>query len=257
MTQYAQQRELFGERPRDPEERRRIGMELAVSLSDEVHDYLRELGHNRILPPPPDSRYNRLVEIADLLKMTLALAWLDDFTAEELVQAFYDKSVAVQERYRLPFRGKRVAAFDIDGVIADGFTTFANERPMACQPLDSAVQVVRALSSAGWGIIYVTTRKRQRDKSLEADTYRWFSAYDIPCDRILWSYDKSAAILDARLPVRFMVEDSPKHAIDVAEAGIPVYYVGKQEVPEHSNIVGIELRQLHRLLDKELGGVPL
>jgi uncharacterized HAD superfamily protein len=88
-----------------------------------------------------------------------------------------------------------------------------------------AADFLRELRAEGWGIVIITSRKTRRHHTLERDTHRWLEMNDIPYDRVIFAYDKATAIEEARLPLRFFVEDTEKHALDVAASGIPTIQI--------------------------------
>lgn len=254
--QYVQQRMFIGDDPLDDDERRRIGMELALGLIEEVTEYNRLLGAHRLLPRRSemlDQRSGRKGQIIDMLKYVLSMAHLDGFSAAELEQAFIAKTDIVRRRHHTELSNTRVVSFDIDGVICDlrgaGFdhdgsdsdkaAFFDSEAAvMGCEPFRDARAFLSHLRSDGWGIILVTTRKRHRHPALEAWTYNWLEQHGIPFDRVIFTADKADAIVATRLPVHYHVEDSAKHALDVASAGIRCFYVGTVPI-EHDNIITV------------------
>lgn len=255
--QYAQQRELTGYAMIPSEaERIRIGIELALGINEETTEYLKHLGYKSLLPDgahASDRRAARLVELADILKYTLSLAHIDGFTARELYNAVLSKTEVVDTRRKLEMMQTNIASFDIDGVLADidgaGYDWQASEEDKArffdnggalrARPLAGARWLLTYLRNMGWGIVLVSARKCYLHSRLEAETYQWLREQDMQFDRIIFAYDKAQALADARLPIVFHVEDSPKHALDVARSGIEVLYVGTADV-EHERIIHFE-----------------
>lgn len=250
--QYAQQSIFYDGLPLDVAERARIAMELVLGLSEESHEYLSATEYKSLLPQQSeasDKRSKRLVQIVDMLKYVLSLAHLDGFDSDQLYNAFEGKTGLVYARRDVVMDATKVVSLDIDGVICDlvggGFdhdadaaikaSFFDDGRTLACAPYAGARDAMDALKAAGWGIILVTTRKRHRHPTLEADTYTWLARHNIPFDRVIFAADKTDAILATRLPVKWHVEDSAKHALDVASGGIDVLYVGSAPL-QHENI---------------------
>lgn len=258
--QYQQQDHIIGPLPTSQAERAQLGQELALGLTAEIGDYLKSIGHNRLAPDvDPAGRPTRVIEIVDLLKYVLALAWLEDATPEELYEEFVNKTSVVARRYAAELDSQRVCVFDIDGVVADldgaGYPSsgeaeqalfFDQGRSMDAQPISDMADVIRALKRSGWTIVMVTSRKRYKHRNLEWETYRWLDDNDIPCDRVLFAYDKAEAVASLKVPVEFAVEDSAKHALDLADAGIAVYYVGNEQLT-HEKILTVSEGMVWRI----------
>lgn len=254
-AQYYQQDMFLRHRIVDEGERATLGVELAVGVIEQANQYLRLTERTALLPRREqlaDRRSARKNQIIDILKYALALAHLDDFTSEELYAAFLDKTDTVRKRHLDRVSALKVASFDIDGVLCDltgaGFDHDASEEEKArffdsgsaliCNPFPHAKELLDHLQQTGWGILLVTTRKRARHPLLESETYSWLEVCKIPYDRVIFSADKADAIISSKLPVRFHVEDSAKHALDVASAGIPVFYVGSAPI-WHANVTTV------------------
>jgi len=261
VAQHTQQEQMIGSVPQDEAERARIGLELAAGLSAEVVGYTRALGYTTLLPDARtagDRRQHRKAEIVDILKYALSLAHLDGFGAQELFEAFVAKTGVVYERMRAELTQTRIAGFDIDGVLAcfdypelgDRWDDESEARWVAlgkvrtCALLPEARDFLLELRARGWGIVLVTARKRHKHPNMEADTYAWLQENGLPYDRVIFAYDKAQAIADARIPLRFFVEDSAKHALDIASAGIQVYHLGSDEldhplITNHSGLASV------------------
>lgn len=254
IAQAEQQAELTGYiEPCSEAERIRLGMELGLGIHEEMTEYLNHLGYKSLLPSgerASDRRAARLVELSDILKYAFALAQLDGYTSQELYDAFMEKTHVVAERRKRELAQTNIAGFDIDGVIADidaaGYDWqvgddikakfFDNGGALRARSIAGAAWLLRYLHNHGWGIVLISARKTYLHSRLEAETYRWLAREDIPYDRVIFAYDKAQAINDARLPLKFFVEDSPKHALDVARSGIDVLYVGTADI-EHERII--------------------
>lgn len=253
LAQYDQQTAFLLHRVYDDTERAKLSLELAFGAIEEINEYVALTDYKTLLPRGSrmkDRRSARKYQIIDLLKYTLALAHLDDFTADELYETFMSKTDTVRLRYREELDALRVASFDIDGVICDlagaGFDGSGSEADKAaffdtggavhCKPVTGAQQLLYRLQRDGWGIVLITTRKRHWHPTLESQTYAWLSSWSMPFDRVIFSQSKADALIDSRLPIGFHVEDSAKHALDVASAGIRTFYVGPAQV-EHPLII--------------------
>lgn len=242
-AQARQQESIYG--PIIGEDQRRdIGIQLATYLGEEVYDYLNQLGFKHYLPPVDRSDYARKMEVVDLLKYALALAWVEGMNEDELFHMFCDKTDIVQMREAQLSASARIAAIDIDGVLANiraggydsSWTIEAQDAWMVdgnilrLQPIDRNIQALRSLRKLGWQIVLVTSRKRHRHKAIEMQTYQWLETYAVPYDKVIWGHDKVEAMVEAGIRPSIYADDSPKHAIDVAGWGVKTYLLDDGEL---------------------------
>lgn len=243
FIQCEQQCEMYGEISGD-DQRRELGIQLATYMGEEVYDYLNQLGFKHYLPPIDRSEYARKMEVIDLLKYTLALAWVEGMDALEVYTMFCDKTATVRARDAVLLMDQRIAAVDIDGVLADiaqggydsGWTIEEQDawhlegNIASLQPIYESIAVLQHLRIYGWQIVLVTSRKRHRHKAIESQTYAWLETYKVPYDKVLWGHDKAETMAEAGIKPTIYIDDSPKHAIDVAMTGIKTYLMGHPEV---------------------------
>ena len=223
------QREMGDHLLTEPERVKRVEHMLMMAHSESA-DLLDALGyktHKGFQRPDWDTAR---LEWIDSFKYLLAAAAIAGWDAGDLVHGFWDKSHVVRERF---LRGQQelaqqpVVVFDIDGVLcayeeltdqqeADG--AYRNSKPNLL--LCGFTRTVQ-----GWGVkvVLVTSRKSYRHQRIAIDTELWLRENNVGCDRLLFSYDKAAAI--EGLNVLCAVEDSPKHANAYAELGLPVFLV--------------------------------
>ena len=231
--QYAQQASIHGSAPLSRDMARSLAAEFAQYGIGEMYSYLDSIAYKRFLTAEEMPRRTRLTEWIDAFKYLLAIGWTEGFTAREVYEEFMRKSEVVDHRRAQVKMSTHVAGFDIDGVLCEydmwepdeetfiergGVTTLAPNMPM--------IEFAQELKKDGWTIIVVTARKLYRHSRLEADTYEWLQSAGMPYDKVLWGYDKMEQIRRFGAEFRFFVEDSMKHAIDIATSGIPVYLIG-------------------------------
>jgi hypothetical protein len=240
-------------------ERRRLADDLVLGLHEEVTDVGRlGAGYKRhILRSSSATRGAVANECADILKLTLALAQLHGLTAEEVVQAFHDKTAAVSQRAnaeRLELtEACRVLVVDIDDVICNlepwraalgvkgeeqaaaslklaiteemKNTFYAGGRFREMEAIPGAADALARFRRAGGKVVLITARPQWQYKRLHADTVWWLARHQMQYDLLLFSRNKVEAVYEHVRPAWpfAAVEDHPKNAEAYAEAGIPVY----------------------------------
>lgn len=232
-AQYEQQLEIHGPLPASAAARQELAQHFALRLMGEVSEYTSASGCAGAWPGREAlPRSTRVTELVDVLKYTLALCWAEGVTAKELFEAFSAKTRLVATRHRTQLLSHKIAGFDLDGVLCEYGTWSPSEREfierggaLQLKPLPGAKALLDWLKAEGWDILVVTARKAHIYKRLEADTLDWLTAHDMPVDRVLFGYDKMAHIHGYTGLIRFFVDDSPKHALDVANGGIPVFHL--------------------------------
>lgn len=251
--QYDQQNEINGRLPEGRNEQRALAKEYCLNLHGEVEQYLQGMSYRSFLPVNEWPRSTRVLDVVDMFKYVIAIAWTEGISARELFEAFEMKTKMVSERFSRGVLTSKIAGFDIDGVLAvyeDWWTeTGGDETPfiesggmLTLKPMPYAKELLSYLKDDGWSIVLVTARKVQRYTRIEQDTHDWLQANEIPYDVVLYGYDKMASIKPFGQEFKFFVEDNPKHALDVASAGIQVYHLESRDgpTPVHQNIMRIE-----------------
>lgn len=262
LALQAQQQEFFeGPLPEGRAEQRALAERYVGYMIGEAYEYLNAIAYKKHIPTGEQSYNNRLLEWVDMFKYLLAIAWTEGFSAQEIRQAFDHKTSAVFDRHKREVFSERVAAFDIDGVLANIESGgYSRDWPLEQQdewmaaggvarlrPYQAVVEVVRELKAQGWAIVLVTSRKRHRHQNIEHETYSWLRQHGIPCDLLLFGYDKSETMAEAGIRPAFYVEDTAKHALDVASWGVPVYYLGQGLPPDfHPAITTLDRGELLR-----------
>lgn len=228
------------DKPPSRAEARKLATEYAQYLNGEVVEYLNSIAYKRHLAVEEAPYATRLNEWIDMYKYLLCIAWAEGFTSLDIAEAFYNKTETVYARHQRELMESKIASFDIDGVLAD-ISSGGYDRDWDMAEIDrwhadgniaqlpvipQMARVVRHLKQQGWSIVLTTSRKRHRHANVEHETYRWLQRHDIPCDYISWSYDKSEGLAEAGITPQFHVEDTPKHALDMASWGVTTWLVG-------------------------------
>lgn len=247
--QVAQQEALHGPLPPGRPEQVALAKDYAQYMIGELYEYLDSIGYKSFLPDQQEKpRETRMIELVDVFKYFLCLCWTEGVSAKELADAFVRKTNVVYERQHAALSSPKLCGFDIDGVLAQQEDWLPCEECFIdrdgvrkLKPMPGASELTHALKSAGYDIIIVTSRKRYRFARLEADTYDWLRSNNIAFDRVLWGYDKMELVKQFGAKFAFHVDDSLKHAIDIAQGGIPVYWMDPvAEQSPHPNIEPIQ-----------------
>lgn len=257
--QAAQQKDLgLDPRHMSDVERRRTTSDLVTLLHEETSDIGRLSGaHKRHLLSTPDmDKHNVGDAIADVLKVTLALAQLHNLDCGDVFEAFKRKTRVVRskaegERMRLTHNTKLLCV-DMDDVIADlsgwGETLlkargtaahgkhtwdmleayksefYSDGRFRELPPVEGAPEALRLLKHHGFTIVIVTARPQWQYKRLYADTLDWLEREQVPHDHILFGKDKVELVhehLSPAWPTAF-IDDHELNAKSLAKAGIKV-----------------------------------
>jgi len=236
----------------------RTAKDLALGLYEEVSELARDATHFKahILKTPTIERINLADEAADVMKYLLSICQLYGVTSEQMYEAFLRKSDVVDDRARgqrleLETHTKLIIA-DMDNCIADlsGWQNKLNESQGSAPMNDRTMKLLESLKEdfyrgggfkdlpvingakegmqelrrLGYKIVIITARPYWQYKRLYADTLAWLQQYDIAYDLILFNKDKAEAIYEHIFPARpaFFIEDREKHAVEVANIGVPV-----------------------------------
>jgi len=262
LEKQAEQQELLhGQCPEDPEARRVLGLSLASCLVGEVHEYLDTCGYGHLFPRESLPRTTRIAELVDILKYTLALCWLENIDHQELDDLFEQVTMVVGERF-LPkdLSGKRLAVFDIDGVLTtntafrhdwahrDKKAFFESNAAKNQDVADGASDFLQELYHAGWGIVLLSARPIKTHKRLEWETYTWLRHWNLFYHKVIFTDDKVTALGELDLPVDFVVEDDPAQALMLARAGRTVYLISNGLVAHPNIIPARDLRDVWRIV---------
>jgi len=240
-------------------ERRRVTSDMVTLLHEETSDIGRLSAAHKahLLSLPNIDKHNVAEAVADVLKVTLALAQLHGLTSEEVSAAFHRKTRVVRsrsegERLRLSHTTKLICV-DIDDVLADlsgwgrellkargnaspGKHTwnlleahkheyYTEGRFIELPPIADAAKGLKFLKSRGFTIVLVTARPQWQYKRLYADTLEWLEKHDMTHDHILFGKDKVELVhthLKPAWPMAF-VDDHELNSRAIAKAGIPVF----------------------------------
>ncbi len=239
--QAEQQESLWGMLPADRMSQRQLAEKFAAFLDEERVEYLKAIAYKTWLAQPEADRRSRLIEIIDMLKYVLSIAWTEGATAAELEEVFEQKTAVVRERRQeRKHSGRKVVAFDIDGVLCQALQWKPSEAEFVAArgalripPIQRTIEFARWCREQGYGIVIITTRKAGIFRQLEYDTYEWLHQHKVPFDAVLWGYDKLWAIERNGEDVVLALEDKHKHALDLAQGGIPVLFMGTLPPPVH------------------------
>lgn len=112
------------------EERTAQTKEMVLHLHSETDELLRAAGawkvHRRGIPLRENPAHIK-IELIDIFKYWLTLVQIHGFSPEEMVEAYWEKSMVVRQRYSEEWMGnldRPAIVVDIDGVLADYITTF-------------------------------------------------------------------------------------------------------------------------------------
>jgi len=207
----------------------RLG-ELALLATGEGVDMLNALGYKHHRPFVKPNWANARAEYVDMLKYTLAIGVVSGFNVQAVVSDFWSKSDVVKQRYlreRNEDRSQPCAIFDLDGVIAHYNAPSAEEIAdgafLRAEPYLTTRALLGKVQAAGLRVVIITARKETRYRNVVTDTERWLKMHAVPYDSLIFAFDKRTAAEDFA-PV-FAVEDSPKHAMDYASAGIRTWLI--------------------------------
>lgn len=133
LDQAEFQHELGLKVPRTREERTAFVKEMVLHVHSETDELLRAAGawkiHRRV--PVLENRAHIIQELADILKLWMIIGQEFDFSVEDLVEAYWTKSMVVRQRHSEEWVqdiNRPSVVVDIDGVLADyvrGFLRWA------------------------------------------------------------------------------------------------------------------------------------
>lgn len=259
-----------------PAERRDFTRDIALALHAEVSELLEEMpGWRMHRESSRDAlRANVLFECVDVWKylLNVLLAW--GVSPEEFLAAFEAKSGVVEARWeqerallRIAAEGRPVAAFDLDGVLAeypgpwlrflevqlgnryasvddakdllppdeyeDLKTSYraSGLKRTAPGPALGSTAVPGAFRDAGWGVVILSARPAWKVGRVHSDTLGWLEDHGVPYDALLFDEDKGVKAARSIPNLRFMAEDDPGHAREVARLGVKVYLLGGAAPP--------------------------
>ncbi len=238
--------------------RRSASGDLILCLHEEVAELQRTTSHykahllNATLADPG----NVSDEVADVLKLVIAIAQLHGLGSDDIAEAFERKTNVVKakaEHQRLALQsGTKVLCVDLDDVICDlspwtkELVRLKGDAPGNARTLQmmeawkddwyksgrfkeldailGARSALTLISGRGYKIVIVTARPQWQYKRLYADTLEWLQKHSIPHDLILFNKDKVEAIYDhiaPAWPVAF-IEDHERNARHLSAVGVQV-----------------------------------
>lgn len=245
----------------DSSAKRTLFKDLIMGLYEEVGELASVTADHKvhILRSGPKEGRQTVQEVADVLKYTIAIAQLLGVDSDDVILEFVRKSAEVEAKAKSESiqlgRDVSVVVLDVDGVLADASLldreVMSVERPTKAETLKArefmkkehrqagryaelplipgAVEGVNRLKDAGCKIVIITSRPYHQHKRLYGDTQHWLEEHGIPFDLLIFNRDKAEAIAEHVFPARpwFCVEDRLKHAMELAELGIPVVLLGE------------------------------
>lgn len=250
--------------------------DLALFMMDEIIEYQRSRGYKRHkIWEEPYPRSARIMELIDVQKYLYTAALVEGVTPDEWYETFIQKTQIVDERWRQDQASwddsnTKIVCCDIDGVLADYKSAInqhindlggtEDEAKMwieecgilqSLDPIEKNIEVIKKLASCGYKIILVTSRRSWRVSSIQTNTTNWLKRYGVPYDGIVYGFDKAEAITKRLRNIKpiFAIDDSPKHAVDLADTlGIKVYLVGNSGTINHFNVREItDLTQIEEI----------
>jgi hypothetical protein len=85
----------------------------------------------------------------------------------------------------------------------------------------------KALKDLGYKIVILSARPFRLYKRMMGDTICWLKKNKVLYDAILWDQEKHIRIIEQLPFLKFMVEDNPKVAFEVASLGYQVYLIDR------------------------------
>lgn len=255
--QHQQQLEM-GNSPGLWEDKRQLQTSICTYLVGEIYEYLNAINYKHFLPPHPEHSSQRKIELIDTFKYLLTLFDFEGMTEDEIWHLFQEKTAVVRERHKKTVMHERVCGFDIDGVLAsyqdwvDEEAFVESGRALALEPVQGASELLSHLKEEGWHIVLITARKRHRYPRIEGDTYKWLEQHGFVYDKVLFGFDKADTMVRNGLRMVFFVEDSPKHALDMAGAVERVYLVSRDIDTHISHPKVINISSIAEIGVKEL-----
>lgn len=256
-------------------DRARATADLVLGLHEEATELAR-LGstHKRhLLRQQRVERHDVAEEVADLLKITFALAQLHGLTLDDVYDAFLRKTEVVRAKAEgertVMERDTKVVCIDLDDVIGDLSVWTkqlehlkggapANDRTWAMMEsfkdefyikggfkdlpvIPGAREAITDLVYSGFTIVIVTARPQWQYKRLYHDTLAWLEEHQIPHHLILFNKDKVEAVYQHLAPAwpYAFIEDHPRNAIGLADAGIHVLLFDQphnRDIEQHPRI---------------------
>lgn len=238
----------------------------------------------------PSPRSARLLQLIDIQKYLITAALVEGANADEWFDLFVQKTDIVEERWlqdkkQWEEENVKLIVCDIDDVLAEyagsefdyaqgqcsalGVVNPSREQMKKWMeedgvfkhlpPITENIQAIQDLHNIyGYHVILMTSRRAWRVPSIQADTTYWLKKYNVPYEAILWGYDKAEAIANRLKNVKpsFAIENSRKHAVDIADCGIKTYWVNKDgEQLEYPYIVSVhnltEIEELRENYERE------
>jgi hypothetical protein len=249
---------------------------MVLAIHREADELLDELPwkHHRLYEDVNIVRTNVLEEIIDIVKFGLAAARTFNFTAEEVVEAFDQKSNVVEDRWRQEHDHadlrSPVVLVDLDGVLSEypkPFLDFVFDhtgerfRDMAhidtespsikramkhlyrqsgikriLPPILSSIQACQVLDRAGYSVVIMSQRPYHLYSRIYGDTMFWLNANNVPYKRLIFTADKGYRLVASQLKdkVAFAVDDD-EHVVKVLrELGIRTYELVPLVKPDSS-----------------------
>ena len=263
--------------------------EMLLHLVAEIDEILNAVGnwkHHRKFSGVGADKYTITEEIVDAFKYLLNVALTMNITPDEFYEAFMNKTKVVWYRYYLErfaeqHKDKEVGIVDIDGVLNDypqtmldyikqetgiEFDTLAEAKlalddysdikeryyrdiEMSMPISTEAAEVIEHLARKHVLVIF-TTRPRKRFAEIERRTIEQLEAADIHYTLLHFTEDKARDIKMFK-KVKLVIEDDPVTAVKIAEEGIKVYWIKRNEKINISHPLIIQIEDLKEVLEHE------
>jgi len=95
------------------------------------------------------------------------------------------------------------------------------------EPMEEASEFTKKIKDLGYKIIVLSARPYKEYKRMMVDTIEWLHKHNILYDAVYWSEEKHVRILRDVPFLKFMVEDNPVIANEVASLGYKVFLINR------------------------------
>lgn len=236
----------MGDGELDASERVQRMSQLTLLAFSEACDMMALLGYKTHHPFHNPDWDNALYEWVDQFKYVMAQAAIAGFSASDIERAFTEKSSAVGQRLdrdKQDLSAQPVVVFDIDGILCE-YKDLTDDEMAAGAFTESKPNMLmcsftRTIQAWGVKVVLVTSRKDYRWRRIALDTEMWLTRNNVACDRLIFAYDKAEAV--AGFNVMAAIEDSTKHALAYANAGIDTVLIGPAVSDIHERVTSCSI----------------
>lgn len=236
--------------------------------------------------------YNLIENIIDVFKFLLCICNVNKIDYEDFEKVFLEKTEVVRQRYLQDNeldkikKAKKIAAFDIDGVISvypNHFIEYINKKlktsyknlftikdfveekkyreikheyrksgeKLKIPLIESSKEVIDYFKNKGYFIVLITARPYDKYRRIYSDTLVWLKKNKIYFDHIFWSRNKSLKILSDVSNLQFIVEDNLDNANKISKMGYRVYLIDNQYNQGYTNKTVNRIRNIKEIIQME------